>query len=340
MTPEQEQGTVRDEVHSSRGNVGMDDKLAKIYDLAWAYRAARVLQVANELDIFSAITDRQLSAGEIAEQVHCKGEMIEKLLIACVAMGLLEKTSAGYSNTELSEAYLVAGRPLYQGDIISHAATVWRFWDTLGEQTLLDPGDPSKKRDEHRSFIMGMHNIAVTGRVRMFTDAVDLSGRRRLFDVGGGPGTYSISACKLYPDLTAVVFDMPEAAAIAREVIAKEGLQDRVSVQEGDWDTDGFGENNDVVLMSNVLHGPASKARMKLRKAHDSLVGGGLVVIQEFLLNNERTGPLIPALFNIMVGAYSEGELLSLLEEEGFAETKVVCSSEELGCGWIQAIKH
>jgi predicted O-methyltransferase YrrM len=262
----------------------VDDKLATIYDLAWAYRAARVLQVANNLDIFSTIAGKQLSADEMAEQVHCKPEMIEKLLIACVAMGLLEKTGASYKNTELSETYLVAGRPLYQGDIIAHAATVWGFWDTLEDQTVLDPKDRSKKHDEHRSFIMGMHNIAVTGRACMFTDAVDLSGRRRLFDVGGGPGTYSITACRLCPELTAIVFDMPEAAAIAREVIAKEGLQDRVSVQEGDWDTDGFGENNDVVLLSNVLHGPASEARMKLRKAHDSLVSGGLVVIQEFLL--------------------------------------------------------
>ncbi|MHC4624274.1 MAG: methyltransferase [Planctomycetota bacterium] len=317
----------------------MDDKLARINNLAWAYRAARVLQVANNLDIFSAIAGKQLSADEVAAQVHCKGEMMEKLLIACVAMGLLEKTGGRYKNTELSETYLVAGRPLYQGDIISHAASVWRFWDTLEEQMLLDPSNLSKKRDEHRSFIMGMHNIAVTGRARMFTDAVDLSGRRRLFDVGGGPGTYSIAACRLYPELTAVVFDTPEAAAIAREVIAKEGLQDRVSVQAGDWDTDGFGENNDVVLLSNVLHGPSSKARMKLRKARDSLVSGGLVVIQEFLLNNEKTGPLIPALFNIMVGAYSEGELLSLLEKGGFVEAKVVCSSKELGCGWIQGIK-
>jgi hypothetical protein len=230
MTPEQEQGIVRDGVHSSRGNVGVDDKLAKINDLAWAYRAARVLQVADNLGIFTAITGRQLSADEIAEQVRCKPEMIKKLLIACVAMGLLEKTGGSYRNTELSQTYLIAGRSSYQGDIIAHAATVWRFWDTLEEQTVLDPKDRSKKRHEHRSFIKGMHNIAVTGRARMFTDAVDLSGRRRLFDVGGGPATYSISACRLYPELTAVVFDLPDAAAIARQAIATEGSQDRVSV--------------------------------------------------------------------------------------------------------------
>jgi SAM-dependent methyltransferase len=266
--------------------------------------------------------------------------MTEKLLIACAAMGLLRKTGNEYRNTELSQTYLVDGQPLYQGDIIAHAACVWQFWNTLEEQTVSDAKHLNKQHDEDRNFVMGMHNIAVVGRAKMFTDTVDLSGRRRLFDVGGGPGTYSIAACRLYPGLTAVVFDVAETVAIAREVIAKEGLHDRVSVREGDWNNDGFGGNNDVVLLSNILHGPASNAQMKLRKAYDSLVTGGLVVIQEFLLNNEKTGPLIPALFNIMVGAYSESELLSIVRKEGFLEPKVAANSEEFGCSWIVGRKH
>jgi len=62
-------------------------------------------------------------------------------------------------------------------------------------------------------------------------------------------------------------------------------------------------------------------------------------VLQEFLLNDEKSGPLIPALFNIMVGAYSEGELLSLIKEAGFAGAEIVMSSEEFGCSWITAEK-
>jgi len=317
----------------------VDDKLATINDLAWAYRAARVLQVANDLDIFGAIAGKELSADEVAQQVRCKPDMMKKLLIGCVAIGLLEKTGARYRNAELSEKYLVAGRPLYQGDIIAHAASVWRFWDRLQEQIVLDGAHQGGKRDEHRNFIMGMHNIAVAGRAEMLIDNVDLSGRKRLFDVGGGPGTYSIAACKRYRQLTAVVFDLPETIAITREVIAAERLQDRVSVQEGNWDTDGFGADNDVVLLSNVLHGPSSNAQFKLRKAYNSLVAGGLVVIQEFLLNNEETGPVIPALFNIMVGAYCEAELLDVVVQQGFGDAKVVVGCEELGCSWITAAK-
>jgi hypothetical protein len=340
MTHEQEQRILSDRVHNNRGNADVEDKLATIHDLAWAYRAARVLQVANNLDIFSAIGAKQLSSDEIAEQVHCRPEMTEKLSIACVAMGLLEKAGTRYGNTELSQTYLVSGQPLYQGDIIAHAASVWNFWSALEEQLVSDARRQRGKRDEHRSFIMGMHNIAVAGRAQMFIDAVDLSGRKRLFDVGGGPGTYSIAACKRYPELTAVVFDLHETIAIAREVIASEQLQDRVNVQEGNWDTDSFAGGNDVVLLSNVLHGPSSNAQVKLRKAHDSLVSGGLLVIQEFLLNDEKTGPLIPALFNIMVGAYSGNELLSIVEEEGFLEPRVVAACEEIGCSWITARKQ
>jgi len=195
-----------------------------------------------------------------------------------------------------------------------------------------------KPRD-HRNFIMGMRNIAVAGRAQMFIDSVDLTGRRKLFDVGGGPGTYSITACKRYPQLKAVIFDIPETILITKELIAEEKLQDRISVRQGDWETDDFGENNDVVLFSNVLHGPDSNARMKLKKAYDSMVPGGLLVIQEFLLNDNKNGPLIPALFNLMVGAFSRTELLSILKEAGFCEANVAADYKEVGATWITAKK-
>lgn len=135
------------------------------------------------------------------------------------------------------------------------------------------------------------------------------------------------------------MFDRPETISIVREVIAKEGMQDRVSVKEGDWDSETFGSNNDVVLLSNVLHGAGSKAEMKLNKAYDSMADGGLLVIQEFLLDDQKTGPLLPALFNIMVGAYSRADLVYEVEKSGFIEPEMVSVSEKLGCCWITAKK-
>jgi hypothetical protein len=317
----------------------MDDKDTVWHDFSWDYRAARVLQIANKIDIFTTLADKEMSSEELAQKCHTKSDLTERLLIACTAMGLLDKRRSRYKNTELSKSYLVRGQKLYQGNIIAHSAVVWNFWNNLADEIWLESAPEVKQADEHRNFIMGMHNIAVAGRADVFIENIDLSGRKKLLDVGGGPGTYSIAACRRYPQLKAVVFDLPETIAIANEVIAGEGMQDKVTTQAGNLETESFGENNDVVLLSNVLHGPGSKAETKLKKAYDSMVDGGLLLVQDFLLNDEKTGPLIPALFNVMVGAYSRCELLSLVKEAGFVQANIVVSSEDIGFTWIRAEK-
>jgi len=317
----------------------MNDKVTALHDLSWDYRAARVLQVANKLDIFTALADEEMALEELCVKCQTKPEMTEKLLIACTAMGLLEKRNERYANSELSKTYLVRGRELYQGDMIAHSSSVCNFWNSLEDEIRLATVPKDKQQDEYRNFIMGMHNIAVAGRAEVFVENIDLSGRKKLLDIGGGPGTYSIAACKRYPQLKAVVFDLPEAISIANEIIAKEQMQDKVSTQEGSWEIDSFGEGYDVVLLSNVLHGPSSKAEVKLKKAYDSMLAGGLLAVQDFLLNDEKTGPLIPALFNIMVGSYSRCELLGLIKEAGFVGAEVVIGSKEIGFTWVTAEK-
>lgn len=317
----------------------MNDQVTMLYDLSWGYRAARVLHVANEVDIFTALSDNEMTLEEICQKCRTKPDMTEKLLIACTAMDLIEKQGPQYKNTELSNTYLVRGRELYQGNIIAHSSTVCNFWNSLEDEVRVTARPENKQEDDHRNFIMGMHNITVAGRADVFINNIDLAGRRKLLDVGGGPGTYSIAACRRYPQLEAVVFDLPETISIAKEVIAAEGMQDRVTTQEGNWDTDSFGEGNDIVLLSNILHGTVSKAEMKLKKTYDSMAGGGLMVVQDFILNDDKTGPLIPALFNIMVGAYSSCELLSIIKETGFVHAAVVAGSQEIGFTWITAEK-
>jgi len=311
----------------------------RLDDLGWTYRAARVLHVANNLDIFTVLARGAMRTDQIAEACRTKPAMTEKLLIACAAMGLLEKSGDAYKNSALAETYLVAGRELYQGDIIRHSASVWNFWHRLENEIRIDGGSEETQPDEHRTFIMAMHNIAAAGRAKELTDRVDLSGKRLLFDVGGGPGTYAIELCRRYPPLRAVVFDLPETIVITREVIARENMQDTVSVREGSWDTDDFGEGNDVVLLSNVLHGPDSKAQMKLIKAYESMIEGAVLIVQDFVLNDAKTGPLIPALFNIMVGAYSRRELFSLIDEAGFVNPKLPGGSIENGNTVMTAVK-
>ncbi len=316
----------------------MANDIIQINEWTWGYRVCRVLEVANKIGLFGTLAGKSLSLHELCKECRTKPPMTEKLLIACAAMGLVEREGDLYKNSEFAATYLVPGAPLYQGDIIAHSDAVRGFWDGLEEEICLEvPTEDEEKT--HRNFIMGMHNITLAGRGRVFSDNIDLGGRRRLLDVGGGPGTYSILACTKCPQLEAVVFDLPATIAIARQVVAEQGFTDRIEFCEGDWEKDAFGEGFDVVLLSNVMHGQGSLAAMKLGKSMQAMEAGGLLVIQEFLLNDDKTGPLTAALFNMMVGAYSARELLSLVEEAGFVDSRVVVRDDELGAGWITGKK-
>jgi len=308
-------------------------------DYSWGYRSARVLHMANKLDLFTVLGAEDLGLAEICDKCKSKPAMTEKLLIACVAMGLVEKTRDKYKNSAVAADYLVRGGALYQWNIIAHSEHVQGLWDNFEDQLYLDAPPKDDEAKQHRDFIMGMDNITAAGRGQIFLDNIDLSGRKKLLDVGGGPGSYSISACRMYPELTAVLFDLPETVEIAKEVIARENMQDRITLRPGNWDTDSFGEGFDAALLSNVMHGADYNAEMKLSKAYDCLIRGGLLVVQEFVLNDDKTGPLIPALFNIMVGAFSRRDLVSVIEKAGFTDCRVVFDCEQMGATWLTAEK-
>ncbi|AQQ72132.1 Demethylspheroidene O-methyltransferase [Limihaloglobus sulfuriphilus] len=317
----------------------MDDGFKYIHNLTWGYRAARTLQTAVRLGVFTKIADTSMDTQELAEKCGANYEMLERLLIGCASLGFLERRGGRYSNTAVSRKYLVEGGPLYQGDIICHSSRgAWDAWDALPDAILVSPAPESPQR-AHRDFIMGMDNITRGGRGGIFLDNIDLRGRELMFDIGGGPRTYSILACGKYTKLKSVIFDIPETIKIARQVVKRENMDERIAFREGSWDSDDFGSGADTVLMSNILHGKGSNAAMKLEKAYKSLKKGGLLVIQEFILDDAKTGPIVPALFNIMVGAYALSELIELIEKAGFTNINVQAQDRELGSCWLTAEK-
>jgi hypothetical protein len=272
-------------------------------------------------------------------------ERLEKLLIACAAMELVARVEGGWRLTERGAATMLPEAPLYQGNAIAHSADVWGFWNDL-EQRVRDVEGGSSfsaegpgRKHAQRDFILAMHNMAMAGRAAELAEKVDLTGRRALVDVGGGPGTYTIALCQRNPGLRGTILDLPETVAIAREVIARFGMEERIDAVEGNWDESEFGEQVDAVLMSNILHGPHSNAEMKLEKARRALVDGGMLVVQDFLLNTDKTGPLNAALFNIMVGAYSADELAAVVRDAGFGDLRFHPMPEDLGTSLLVAVK-
>ncbi len=299
------------------------------------WQPARVLMAANRLDFFTAIADESMNAEQVAAKCQTNPRATRTLLNGCVALGFLEKHGDLYNNTIEARERLVHGRPNSIADGISHQDDLWPTWGKLHEAVRTGKGVSERwnlieEPKVHRNFILAMHDGAVVG-APLLADTLDLTGRRQLFDAGGGPGTYSIFLVKKYAGLRAIVFDLPQTIEIAKEIIARYGMRDRVSTRAGNYFKDDFGQGNDVVLLSAILHsmGP-DRSRGLLKKAFDSLVAGGIVVVREGLLDDEGTSPVGAVLFslNMLVNtgegqSYTGREIMDLMKSVGFTDTRV-----------------
>jgi len=299
------------------------------------WQPARVLMAASRLGVFNVLGEELLPAREIARRCGTHPRSTRLLLNACVALGFLRQESNRCGNTPEGLQLLVRGKPTYVGDGINHSDWLWRTWGRLAQavrtnKPVIAPADPGEGPSIHRDFILAMHDRAMhTGEA--LAEALDLTGRRQLFDAGGGPGTYSCFLARKYPELRCIVFDLPPAIPIAEETIASFGLRDQVITRAGDYFRDDFGRGNDVVLLSAVVHSmPPRRAKELLRKAHDSLVSGGLVVVHENLIASSKTSPTSAVLFslNMLVNtghgrSYSGREIMAWMRETGFANPAV-----------------
>jgi len=193
---------------------------------------------------------------------------------------------------------------------------------------------------------MGMFNLA-RQLAPGIAQSIDLSGRRLLLDLGGGPGTYAIHFCRANPDLSAVVFDLPTTRAFAEGTIARFDLSQRISFIAGDYHADPVPSGFDAAWLSHVLHadGPAACAAL-LHKAVAALDPGGILMVQEFILDDAKDGPQFPALFslNMLLGteagqSYSQSELAGMMSKAGLSDIERLAIDLPNGAGVLTGRK-
>ena len=299
-----------------------------LFQTSGYYWQTCTLHAGVKLDLFTAVGNERRTADEVAERVKTDPRATAMLLNALSAMGLLEKTADAFSNTPESLAYLSRESPEYIGYMILHHHNLVASWSHLDEA--VSAGRPVRSRanfqdpEIRKNFLMGMFNLAMNTAPRLVPLA-DLSGRRRLLDLGGGPGTYAVHFCRHNPELRATVFDLPTSRPFAMETIERFGLGDRVDFAGGDYLTDEIPGEYDVVWLSHILHGEGPMdCEGIIAKAASVLTAGGLFLVHEFILDNTRDNPLFPALFslNMLLGtphgqAYTEKDLTDMMEKAG-----------------------
>ncbi len=322
----------------------------KILETSGYFWQTCTLHAAVKLDLFTIIAAGKTTSADIARAAGADQDGLRRLLNALTAMGLLTADDQGYANTRESAAYLVRTAPGYLGDMIMHHHYLVDAWRQLDQS--VQTGEPVRIRSSladdtvREAFHMGMYNNARLTAPRL-VKKIDLSGRKRLLDMGGGAGTYAVFFCRQYPELTATVVDLPATRSFAEKVLNEYEMNERIEFIPCDYVNETLPGRYDAIWMSHILHSEdADTCRQMITQAYQVLETGGMTAIHDFILNNDRTGPLFPTLFslNMLVGtprgrAYTEKEITDMLTTAGFDQIQRLNYQGPTDSGIITAVK-
>jgi predicted O-methyltransferase YrrM len=318
----------------------MDMKADDIHGLARAFFHSRILLTAYELGVFTALGDGQKTSAEVASALATDPRATDRLMNALAVLGLLQKEGGKFANSAAAGRYLVAGKPEYMAGL-GHTVNLWDSWSTLtdavraGKSVFERPtGEAGERRTRH--FIAAMH-AGGSARAERLVAMLELAGVSRVLDVGGGSGAYAMAFARARDGITVTVFDLPHVTPLTREYVAAAGLSDKIDVVEGDANVDELPRGYDLVFMSQLLHSnsPAENEAL-IANGAASLNAGGRLVIQDFVVDDGRTGPPQPVIFalNMLVNTaagdtYTEAEIRGWMEAAGLADVARVDTDVE-----------
>ncbi|NIR46393.1 MAG: methyltransferase domain-containing protein [Gemmatimonadetes bacterium] len=308
------------------------------------YWADRLVLEAAALDLPAQLAQGPLTADELAERLGLDARAALLFLDALAALGLLNKETGRYSNTEEAARFLVPESLDYLGHRLRAARDSWELWARLPEALRTGQRQREKTpfRDDPvaaRSLLLSIHRNARSRAADILLNgSVELDDRRRMLDLGGGAGTYSVAFCRAYQELHSTLVDRPIAAAVARDVVASAGLEDRITILEYDVDEGELPASYDFIWISNVIHSRSFNANRALfERLLSRLEPGGTIAIHDLIMENDRTTPPAAAVFSLHmllnngVGrCYTFQEVNGWLDGAGFRDIHWIRDDEEL----------
>lgn len=311
-----------------------------VLDLIEAFRRSKTMFTAVRLGIFNELEREPRTGSEIAARLNLNPAACKRLLDGCVSLQLLERAGQQYRNASIASRFLVSSSTDTLAGYIEYSdESLYPLWSHLEDAiregrnrwaqtfTSRDALFAHFFRDESSTanFLAGMRGmgqLACPSVVRAF----DLSPFKRLVDLGGATGHLAIAACEAYPNLQAVVMDLPGVEMFARAHVSQSRVADRVSFLAGDFFREAL-PDGDLYVLSRILHDWAEpQISMLLRKIFEALPSGGGLLISEALVNEEHSGPVYALMQDLNMLVCTDGrerspsEYRALLEAEGFSD--------------------
>ena len=315
-------------------------KAEQISNIAFGFMASKALFVALHCNIFTNLSGQAKSAKMLAKEAGVPENRISTICTALNSIGLLEREDDLYSNSEGAESFLVKGQPYDFGDYLRLQIDrqMYGFMQQL-EGVVTDNIKPhyvdsyAKWMDNKEEALLysESQHAGSLGPGRSLSRMIDFSKVNHLLDVAGGTGGLSIRLCEAHPNLQVTIIDFPNVVGLGKEKVEEAGLSDRITFIGGNaldynWPTDV-----DAVLMSYLYNGvPGESIPDLAKKAYEVMSTGGLYIVHDFMVEDDRSGPHLAALWQLQHLAFTPSAksitpsyVSDVMKSAGFTDTNV-----------------
>ena len=256
--------TVTNDSHALPGTPEAPPSM-QMMEMLYGALATQMISVAAELGLADLLADGPRPVEELAADSGADPTALYRLLRGLASLGIFAETEprtftltplAGPLRTDVDgsmrwlaqevggKTRLLAyselahsvrtGKPAFDR---AHGISMWAYLQSHPTELGL--------------FGKAMGNLASAAHSAAF-QSYDLSGARRMVDVGGGEGYLIAAVLPYYPNLTGVLFDEPHVVGRASAIFEAAGLGDRTEAIGGDAFSSVPGDG-DVYVLSSIL---------------------------------------------------------------------------------------
>ena len=320
---------------------GLAETAEEISRIAFGFMASKALFAGLHIDVFTQLADGPKNSAAIAKESEIPMNRVTTLMTALTSIGLVEREEDGeiYSNSPGADSFLAKGAKYEFGDYLRYQIDqqMYPFLGQLNE--VLDGSLDPEAVDSYQHWMSDPAQASIyceaqhagsLGPGRTLTRLVDLSNAESLLDVGGGTGAISIRLLEAFPNLVSTIIDFPNVAEIGWRFVAGAGMVDRIRYIPANALTAEWPKEQDAILMSYLFSGiPGSEVPRLVEYAFDCLASGGSIMVHDFMVEDDRTGPPMAALWQLQHMAFTPdarsvtpGWLRTRLQDVGFLDIK------------------
>jgi ubiquinone/menaquinone biosynthesis C-methylase UbiE len=295
---------------------------------------SQILNAAIEYDFFTHIAHGHHGYEEIAHEAGTNPRATRIVLDGLIALAMVEKRGGKYFLTPISETFLVRGKPSYMGDFRHVALALWdgmgNLIETLKTGKPLSRMDTGTELEVWEKLVLGIIPIAQPV-AKALCDILAIGAKRkglRVLDIAGGSSIFGMTILSRDPSAQVTQLDWPNVNAVAKKLNRERGFDGKIRFVDGEFRTAKIEEGfYDLALASNFCRFESPEGNQELfRAAFKALKTGGTFIVNDFLPDEERTGPTFPLRFSVYTLTHTPGgecwtlsQYTDWLKKAGFA---------------------